>query len=250
VAYLAADFHQAEGEILLFHASAGTPSEFRKLEAAITALAAANLLYDHWWRGREHDRIRTMSLDDAVSWSRALLEIEMARCANPADRIAAAEKYLERARDLEKFAKEASDAKKLTKLDLLVTNFCVADGEFIVLEVKTAGQHKRAFADAARARKDAARAGFQGWLELFRQGHASPEMLYQWSTDWRNATTATATNRAERVAAAEAHLARMKELQRIAREWVRSEVVSTWYLWATDYYCAEAEILLFQAKAQ
>jgi RNA polymerase sigma factor (sigma-70 family) len=103
---------------------------------------------------------------------------------------------------------------------------------------------------AARLREEAARRAFEMTVKDFSAGRL-PDMegLYRWSRRWMESGIAASKTKPERVAAAEAHLKRMKDLERAAPEMrkvspdflVSSEAAAT-------YYRLEAEGLLDEAR--
>jgi hypothetical protein len=72
--------------------------------------------------------------------------------------------------------------------------------------------------------------------------------LYRWSKYWRDAATALAATQVDKIAAAQAHLDRMRELNKWTKEFHEAHRISTYSYWATEYYVADAELLLSQAK--
>jgi outer membrane protein TolC len=99
-----------------------------------------------------------------------------------------------------------------------------------------------------RARLAAAQEAYDLAEALYRQGRGEPEAVYRWSHRWLTAQQALAGTKAERTAAAEAHLGRMKRLEEAAKAMVRVGTGSPLDERAAKYYVAEAEVWLAQAK--
>jgi hypothetical protein len=76
------------------------------------------------------------------------------------------------------------------------------------------------------------------------------ELAYRWSKRWLEAELEIRDQKADRLAAYQAHRERMLELARITRERYRNRVNTIEETTATDFYCAEAEIWVEQAKAK
>jgi hypothetical protein len=73
------------------------------------------------------------------------------------------------------------------------------------------------------------------------------EGAYKWSCRWLEAERQVSDNKEDRIAAAQAHLDRMKALKKRAHE-VAARNSADVNLPGTEYYCVEAEIWLVQAK--
>lgn len=102
----------------------------------------------------------------------------------------------------------------------------------------------------AKARLDAARKAYESyWLRLRNLGNVAPEPVYVWSRRWMEAQQATGEKDAER-AAVQAHLDRMKELEKIFGKVALVGQGTQADASATQYYRIEAEIWLSQAKGK
>jgi hypothetical protein len=77
---------------------------------------------------------------------------------------------------------------------------------------------------------------------------ADAGVVYEWSVRWEKAALAMARTKAERVVAIEAHLSRLTDLHKQTKTLVDNGRLSTYYLWATEYYLADTEIELAEAK--
>jgi hypothetical protein len=75
------------------------------------------------------------------------------------------------------------------------------------------------------------------------------EKAYQWSRRWLEAERQRSDKKADRITAAQAHLDRMKALQKRAERERQNGQASQADVLAIEYYCVEAEIWLAQAKA-
>ena len=101
-----------------------------------------------------------------------------------------------------------------------------------------------------RARLDAAQEAYELAEALYRQGNGEPEAVYRWSHRWLAAQQALTGTKAERAAATEAHLTRMKRLEEVAKAGVRVGTRSPLDQSAAKFYVAEAEVWLAQAKSE
>lgn len=100
-----------------------------------------------------------------------------------------------------------------------------------------------------QTRRDAARRTYEAFLKNNREGLLPlVEPAYRWSCRWMEAERDLGETKDDRVAAAEGHLRRMKDLERMTRERFRSRVVPVEEASAVEFYRAEAETWLFQEK--
>lgn len=212
-------------------------------------LATARLIYQDWRNRPPYPDIfqgRLKSPDPAYYWSRRWLEAELAVASKRTDGVAAVEGYRERAQEVEKLVKDAVRAEKASLESVAEATFYRADAELLLATWKADARDDKAEEAAAKIRLDAAKATYESFAKEFR----SIEQMYMWSNRWREAALATASTHAERVAASEAHLARMKELQKSMKKLAKASRVPAWYVWATDFYCADAQILCSEAKTK
>jgi hypothetical protein len=103
----------------------------------------------------------------------------------------------------------------------------------------------------ARARLDLARQVYQGALERAKvDPHApfDPEKLSLWSKRWLEAERELAGTADERLAAAEAHLTRMKGLEKAARELVEAKVLAVTKAAEAEFHRRQAEGIVRDAK--
>jgi hypothetical protein len=99
-------------------------------------------------------------------------------------------------------------------------------------------------ADLAKERVDIARKVY----EQLRDSKGNLEMQYTWSRRWLDAELARCKGKKDRIAAFKAHLERMKNLQKIAKEfWDKRSIGNTEFEGA-KFFPVEAEIWLWQAE--
>jgi len=146
------------------------------------------------------------------------------------------------------------ELEKLAKDELLpehcahAATFYRLDAEMLLSQTKPGPKNGASgSADMARARLEAAKAAY----EVKWKGRARSEFedLYVYSLWWRTSALTLATTKAQRVAASEAHLCRMSELEKYLEEPQRAQRISGRYVFAAHYYRAEAEVMVSQAKA-
>jgi len=97
-----------------------------------------------------------------------------------------------------------------------------------------------------KVRLDAAQAAYDGLWKEFAAGRGTLESNYEWSVKWSEVALVLAQTKQGRVAIAEAHLARMREIIPIVQ--ADEERRPSFHLWASKFYVAEAEIRLARAK--
>jgi hypothetical protein len=103
-----------------------------------------------------------------------------------------------------------------------------------------------------KARLEAAENVYKGARLLLQIDPKSidAERMYCWSHRWLDAQRALGSKKVDSVAACEAHLARMKDLQELTKKMVQGGVVRPLDVNTTKFYVAEAEVWLAEAKAE
>ena len=103
--------------------------------------------------------------------------------------------------------------------------------------------------DLLKARLEAARKTYD-WLAKNYIESRPPlgELLYRWSCRWLEAEREISTRQEDVLAAYRAHLGRMRELERVARDRFRNRFVPVEESTAAQFYRVEAEIWLERAK--
>jgi hypothetical protein len=237
--YLAADFYVVEAQNLAADALAG-PSTHP--EAAATLAAAARLIFEG------HGRNPAFSASD--DWSRRWLDLEMAQYPSKTDRLKAAQAYLQRSMAFEKAAEAGLRSGRIAEKEAAAAVFYRTDAEHLLAELSDDDKAKaKRLAAGAGARLQAAKiASDLYWKDCRNGGKEPPERVYEWSERWRRYAAAVGT-RAARLAAAEAHLARMKDLHGPLPALYDQGRIPIADLWATEFFVAEAEIRLAEAKA-
>jgi hypothetical protein len=106
----------------------------------------------------------------------------------------------------------------------------------------------------ARERLEAARNAYnESWQRFkpFTLAKGDGENVYRWSRRWMEAERDVATTRAERVAAVERHLERMKELEQEVHNYGRiHSTIPILEMAATTFYRAEAKTWLAEESAR
>jgi hypothetical protein len=102
-----------------------------------------------------------------------------------------------------------------------------------------------------KAKIDAARRTYEVVWKNNKEGLVPfGELAYRWSRRWLEAEVEFTPDKAKQLAAYTAHRDRLRELSRITRERYRNRVITIDEVSATDYYVAEAEIWVEQAKSR
>ena len=101
---------------------------------------------------------------------------------------------------------------------------------------------------AAEACSVAAQKAYARQEEQLFGGIGSVHLTYLWSRRWMEADQYRSPLRAKRVAAAENHLVRTRDMCRCAKERVAAKLQSEKTAYAADYYLADAELLLDNTK--
>lgn len=100
----------------------------------------------------------------------------------------------------------------------------------------------------ATQRRDAARKTYEVWWANYREGRAPAEILYRWSYRWLQSERLLSPKPADQVAAYKAHWERMRDLDRLVRKLQRTGVTTIDEVSSAEYYLAEAEVWLLEAK--
>src|SRR5205807_1860990 len=90
-------------------------------------------------------------------------------------------------------------------------------------------------------------------LQAYKAGAAKSydvESLYLWSVRWLNAERDLSKKSADQVAAAAAHLERMKTVETMAKQLAKLEQAAVRHAAAAEFYRVEAQIWLSQAKKE
>jgi hypothetical protein len=103
--------------------------------------------------------------------------------------------------------------------------------------------------EPARERALAARKAYEAWAAEFFVGRETALGVYLWSRRWMEAEQYLSRGTAEGPAAAEAHVARMKDLEKVIMPAVAAERRGVESYLAADFYGADAEVFLLEAKA-
>jgi hypothetical protein len=100
----------------------------------------------------------------------------------------------------------------------------------------------------AEAKVEAAKKTCELLAQDYAEGRASHEQFQLWSKRWMDAQKQVTTKRSDQLAAVEAHVDRMRQLEKAARKRVAAKRVPEWEASATEYLRIEAELLLTQAR--
>jgi hypothetical protein len=118
-----------------------------------------------------------------------------------------------------------------------------------LLPAATEAEPAKVPAALAKAKVDAAHRTYDVVRRNNREGLAPfAELSYRWSRRWLEAELDLNDNKESQLTAYVAHRDRMRELARITRDRYRNRVNTVEEASATDFYIAEAEIWIEQAK--
>jgi hypothetical protein len=101
----------------------------------------------------------------------------------------------------------------------------------------------------AEAKLDAARKTCELIAQDYAEGRASHEQFQLWSRRWMDAQKQVTPKRSEQLAAVEAHVDRMRQLEKAARKRVAAKRAPEWEGYATEYLRIEAELMLSQTRS-
>ena len=103
----------------------------------------------------------------------------------------------------------------------------------------------------ANAQLEVVRKVFALRLQAHRQGeYPDLDETYVWSRRWMDAQQTLSESRAERMAAIETHLARMKELEKTAKQLYEAAEIGIQDMMAFSFYVAESELWLAEARQE
>src|SRR5262249_41195646 len=126
--------------------------------------------------------------------------------------------------------------------------FYRAQAEILLLRAKTPSA-KLTDARSVRVQDESAKSVYEVTHRQFVDGRGYPETLYEWSSYWRESSMLLAGNKKDKESATEAHLSRMKELKKLVKDHIESNKAPARWLFAANYYLAEAEQLFDEVKA-
>jgi hypothetical protein len=260
------DYYLADAELLLQRAQAKPSDPIFPLRHGLDRQAAADLTYQEYvneaqlalWdftrpKDDQHFPRVFPSLPDMCRWSRHLLTAEMEMANTPEKRRAAADAYRARTAEIETLKTEIGKATTPTDVADADLSFARAEGEVLIAQLHAGNEGKSPAVQAAlRARVPTAKAAVDyAWNMRFitRLGFISLDDLYERSMRLKDALTAVAGTSAGKVAAASEHLTRMRKMQEHVKPLVDAGRLPTFEYWSTQYYIAEAELLLEKARA-
>jgi hypothetical protein len=102
----------------------------------------------------------------------------------------------------------------------------------------------------AVAKRDAARKAYEAWWANYRDRAGPGEWVYLWSKRWLRAENELSSRHDDQVAAYQAHLERMRELEEIVSRLQRARpgLATIDQVSSTHYYRIEAEIWFENAR--
>jgi outer membrane protein TolC len=103
----------------------------------------------------------------------------------------------------------------------------------------------------AKAMLEVARTTFELKMRAIQKGEARDmDQMYPWSRRWLDAERAASRSKADRITALESHLARMKQIYDVAQQLQKAGELGRADVVAFQFYIAEAELWISQAKDQ
>lgn len=102
-----------------------------------------------------------------------------------------------------------------------------------------------------KSRLEAAQKAYQMLAKRVEAGAANDvEGMYRWSQRWLDAQRDVSAKKEDQIAALEAHLGRMSELEKLAKNFAKAGQGLAQDAFAAEYYRADAELQLMRAKAK
>ena len=245
--YLTVQFYCAEAKAFVAQAKGKPSTDPESQSLLLIHLAIARLGYSDWFNNEE-SRLIADRFNNSVIWSRDWFKAEFVAAKSATDKTAAADKYLERTRQLEQRVNDAFKARKIEQLDVEEMRYVRADVDLHVAEARTGSEAARLRSEAAEAKLQSAKIVAETRMASFLAGRSNFEAVYEWSTAWRDAAIDKAASKAQRITAAEDHLRRMRTVDSTVRALVAAGRASEWSGWATAYMVADAELFLMQTK--
>ena len=212
-------------------------------DPARVRLAAARELYGpqeaEFFAGR-------VNFEGAYIWSHRWMEAEASLDDRRAGKIRAAESHLARVKEMEKRVKEWVAAGNAGTDQYLESDFYRADAEVAVSQATGVPLRKTAI-DPFTQRLGAARLMFDRMWNRLEKGHAggSFAVVHDWSRRILEADTAIRTE--SRLAAAQAHLERMENVAKLAKDWSAAKKLSIYALDEAKFYRADAAFFVLKA---
>jgi len=119
----------------------------------------------------------------------------------------------------------------------------------VVVAVQAAPEAGDKTAALLKAKREAARKTFETIWTDYREGRSGMERLYWWSRRWLESDQQLAgEKKPELIAAAQGHLDRMRQIERLIRNLQQSKVATIDEVSSAEYFRLEAELWVQQAK--
>lgn len=99
-----------------------------------------------------------------------------------------------------------------------------------------------------KIKRDAARKTFETTWQNYREGRRGAESLYWWSRRWLESEQQLSDKKSDQLAAAQKHLERMRDLEKVVRDLQRANVITVDEISAAEFYRTEAELWVRQAR--
>lgn len=118
----------------------------------------------------------------------------------------------------------------------------------LVAQQKATSEPKTPPWELAKDRVEAARKTFETVELEFRQGKATLDQLRDWSNRWVQAQQDASTKKAERLAALEAHVTRMKTVEKLALDRYQAQRGLASDMSAAEYWRVDGELRLARER--
>jgi hypothetical protein len=105
-----------------------------------------------------------------------------------------------------------------------------------------------ALSKLATQRRDAARKTYEIMWDYYRDNRTAEEVVYRWSLRWLEAERQLSEKEVDQIAACNAHLERMRELDRLVTKQKTARSITIDVTSSVEYYRVEAEFWMLQAK--
>jgi hypothetical protein len=102
--------------------------------------------------------------------------------------------------------------------------------------------------ELARAKVEAAGKACRAIAHEYLEGKATAEQVHQWSRRWLGAARDASNKKSSQIEALEAHLERMRELEKAAQAKFEGKRGPASDVWAAEYHRLDAELELSRTK--
>jgi hypothetical protein len=243
-AYLAGQYYLADAALVLLLArQSRSGPEVRR--AKLARLVPAMLMYTEWWQHLDDD-MKLRRLEWISDWSVTCFHADDDLASTKDEHVQACKAYIERCKQL--VSSNAIYAADPLRCYYEAALGQLADAQLKLLRLQTDGDIDRRQATELKQRRlEAAQRAYEGLQREFGERLSHLDELYCYSARWREWQADSEDNKTQ-IAASIAHVNRMHAMRLAADSDFQRGALANAEWHATQYYEAEAKLLLADAQ--